>query len=285
MSATIITIANHKGGVGKTTTAVSLAAGLAELNYRVVLVDCDPQGNVAHFLGLPPGPGLFRLVVQGAKPADVIQRAGRTRLGVIPGDQSTIVLERLLQDPTTGLFDPATALADALQPFRANRRQRYARSIPTSNSTSGRGNQKQAVAPAGQAIIILDTAPSLSSVQLAALNAADWLLIPATPEFAAEAGIGALARAVRDLKELGANLDLLGVLPTMVDRRSNEHRQTIADLHAAFAGLVLPEVRRLIALAEAPRSGLPIWTYAPKSEAALDYAAVLQEVINRVDLT
>ncbi len=261
MKTCIIVVANHKGGVGKTTTAVTLSAGLADLGYPTVLIDCDPQGNTAEFLGLPKTPGLYKLVVQERRPAEVVQRLaarGYPKLALVAGDSSTVDLETLLR--TSPQFDPTTTLRHALQGFYSNGYH----GPPTA--------------------IILDTAPSLSSVQIAALSAADWLIIPTSPEYAAETGIGALVQAVAELKAGGANLDLLGILPTMVDRRSREHRQTIGDLQAAFPGLVLPVVRRLIALAEAPREGVPIWSYAPQSEAAADYAGVLKEVIDRAGL-
>jgi chromosome partitioning protein len=261
MSTLVLTIANQKGGVGKTTTAVTLASGLADLGHPTVLIDCDPQGNVASFLGLEPTQGLFELVVEHRPPSEVVQLLkdqGYPTLGVIVGDSSTVDLETLLR--TSSRFNSRTALKDALRPFQANTRSRKTTTI------------------------ILDTAPSLSSVQLAALSAADWLLIPTSPEYAAETGIAALVNAVNELKEVGANLNLLGILPTMVDSRSREHHQTILDLKEAFPNLTLPPVRRLIALAEAPRAGVPIWTYAPRSEAALDYAAVVREVIERVGL-
>jgi chromosome partitioning protein len=248
-----ICIANHKGGVGKTTTAVSLGAGLAALGYPTVIIDCDPQGNVASFLGRDPAPGLFDLLVHRTKATDIVERIGESKLFIIPGDSSTVDVETLLR--TSSRYNPATTMREALASFVSNGK-------PT--------------------VIILDTAPSLSSVQIAALSAADWLLIPASPEYASETGIGALASAIADLQQTGAGVQLLGIVPTLVDHRSREHKQTIADLHAAFPGLVLPPVRRLIAIAEAPRAGQTIWDYAP--DAAVDYAAVLVEVRRRCGL-
>jgi len=249
-------IANHKGGVGKTTTAVNLATGLAGLGFPTVLVDCDPQGNVASFLGMEPAPGLYDLLVARAKPAEVIERVKDSPLGIIPGDASTVDVETLLR--TSPRMKPTTVLRQALDPFYSN----------------GRGGKPT--------VIVLDTAPSLSSVQVAALSAADWLLVPASPEYASETGISAVIQAVADLQAIGVNLQLLGILPTLVDARSREHRETIASLKAAFPGLVLPAVRRRIAIAEAPGRGLPIWDYEPK--AAGDYAAVLNEVLKRTGL-
>lgn len=263
MSSIVITIANQKGGTAKTTTAITLACGLADLGYRCILVDCDPQGNVAAFLGLKPSNGLYRLIVQERRIEEVILDMtphGYPNLGLVTGNNTTTTIEAILHTRRPPFENPTQVLRQALAPLRT---------------------QKHGSKPL---VIILDTAPSLSQVQVAALNAAKWLIIPASPEFASETGVGALVEEVQVINQTGADLYLLGVLPTLVDARSREHRQTILDLRAAFPTLVLPPVRRLIALAEAPRTGQPIWRYAPKSEAAQDYSLVLKEVIKRVRL-
>lgn len=256
MKATVITIANHKGGVGKTTTAVTLATGLAGLGHPTVLIDCDGQGSVAHFLALEARPALYELIVQERPATAIVQPVkGYPLLRVVTGNQDTFEVEDALNRGRR--LSPATAFQVALQPFHTNGKAK-----PT--------------------VIVLDTAPSLSSIQTSALNASDWLLIPASPEFASEMGVAALVRAVAELQELGSGLNLLGILPTMVDLRSKEHRQTINDLEAAFPGMVLHRVRRLIALAEAPRKGRAIWNYdLPGGE---DYGVVLNQVIERAGL-
>jgi len=248
-----VVVANHKGGVGKTTTAVSLATGLADMGRSVLLVDTDPQGNVGAFLGLEPDGGLFSLVV-GKRPVEdvAVPVNGHPNLAAILSDESTVDINTLLVSGSRRL-KTRTAIADVLAPVWRD----------------------------GKTIVIMDTAPSLSAVQVSALAASDWLVIPATPEFGSEAGMAQLAQAVGELRQQGSHLRLLGVLPMLVITRSREHRDTQADLKATFPGFVLPPVRRLIALGEAPRSGKPIWTYAPNSEAAKDYAAVLREVIRR----
>jgi chromosome partitioning protein len=248
-----VVVANHKGGVGKTTTAVNLATGLADMGRRVLLVDTDPQGNVGAFLGLEPDGGLFSAVV-GKQPVDdvALPIPDHPNLSVILSDESTVDINTLLVSGSRRI-KARTAIADVLAPVWRN----------------------------GKTIVILDTAPSLSAVQVSALAASDWLIIPANPEFGSEAGMAQLAQAVGELRAQGSKLRLLGILPTLVLTRSREHRATQADLEETFPGLVLPPVRRLIALGEAPRAGKPIWTYAPRSEAAKDYAAVLGEVIRR----
>lgn len=255
MKACTICVANHKGGVGKTTTAVNLATGLAGLGYPTMLIDCDSQGNVAQFLNLDPSPGLYELIIMEWDPARIVRTVpGYSQLGVIPSNELTLDIEISLNAGRRLRTD--TAISNALKPFR-------------------NGHQKPF-------ITILDTAPSLSSLQVSALNASDWLIIPARPEYASETGIKALTKAVTDLREVGSNLQLLGILPTMVDNRTTEHRATISQLQQAFPDLVLPTVRNLIAIAEAPGFGVPIWDH--DQNAARDYAAVLGEVVQRLGI-
>jgi chromosome partitioning protein len=249
-----IAIANQKGGVGKTTTAISLGSGLAALGHRVLLVDCDPQGSVAKFLGLDTAEDLFDWAVAHASISRVaVNVPDYESLFVIRGDQSTADVNTLLVSGSRRL-NVATAIAGPLA----------------------------LAARAGFDLAILDTSPSLSEIQRSVLLAADWLIVPAIPEYASEAGVASLSRTVSELRNGGGRVHLLGILPTMVDSRSREHARTLADLDKVFPGLVLPRVRKLIPLGEAPRAGVPIWTYAPRSEAALDYALVLKEVVNRV---
>lgn len=253
----VITIANQKGGVAKTTTAVTLGAGLAGLGYPTVLIDCDPQSDASAFLAIDPGPGLYDLVIRRARPAEIIRRYKETKLGVIPNEPaSTTDLETMLR--TSSRIKPLTALRDVLPQFITNNGK------PT--------------------VVLIDTAPSLSAIQIMALGAADWLLIPASPEYASENGIAALVQTVTDLRSSGAGLVLLGILPTMFDSRYKDHNQTVPQWEKAFPGLVLPIVRKLSAIAQAPGAGVSLWEFAPKSEAAADYAAVLEEVRRRAGI-
>lgn len=251
-----ITIANHKGGVGKTTTAVTLATGLAALGHPVLIVDCDPQSNIARFVAEDDTDGLYDLVIRQMTPEQLVGEPvilpGEWRH--ILGGPRTVDVETMLR--TSRHLDPMTALKAPLADFR---------------SSDGR-----------PVVVILDTAPSLSSVQVAALSAADFLIVPATPEYASETGITQLAQAVVDLQQQGAGVQLLGILPTMVDPRVREHRETILALRQAFPDLVLWPIRRLIAIAEAPRAGLPIWEYDRR--AAEDYAKLLNQVVRRARL-
>lgn len=246
-------IANAKGGTGKTTTAVTLAAGFASLGSRVLLIDCDVQGNVAHFLGMEPARGLFELIVAGRPLSEVATPVpGFSNLSVIRSDADTEYIDTLLKQG--GRINKSDALYKPL------------------HGSNGKAYD----------VTIIDTAPAISDVQRAALRAVDWLIVPAIPEYASEAGISQLSGTIKDLRKGESKIQLLGILPVMVDSRSKEHAQTIADLEQAFPKLMLPSVRRLIALGEAPRAGQPIWKYAPNAEAAKDYARVLSEVKHRV---
>lgn len=251
-----IVVANQKGGTGKTTTAITLATGFTSLGKRVLLIDCDPQGNAAYFLGMRPAGALYDLVVKELPISKVAHPVPDfPALSIIRGNQDTEYIETLMKQGG-GRVNRDDALYKPL------------------HSRNGREYD----------LAILDTAPSLSEVQRSAIRAADWLIIPAIPEYASEAGISQLAQTVKDLRRDGSQIQLLGILPMMVDSRSKEHAETIQDLKQVFPDLVLPQVRRLIALGEAPREGKPIWRYAPNSEAAKDFAKVLVEVRDRVGL-
>lgn len=248
---TIITIANQKGGVGKTTTAVTLASGFAALGKRVLLIDTDVQGNVAHFLGLEPADDLFQVLMNDQSIAEIaVQVPNLHYLYVVRSFRKTAAIEATF-----------SASADIMGWTKANLLSDPLAQVDDYD------------------LVFIDTAPALSSIQEAALYASDHLIIPAIPEYASEAGIAQLAATVRDLD---ARVTLLGVLPTMVDSRSREHADTIAEIEEAFPELVLPKIRRLIALGEAPRAGVPVWWYGPNSEATKDFAAVLSEVETRV---
>lgn len=253
----VTVIANAKGGVSKTTTAITLATGLAGMGHNTLLIDLDSQpGNATVFLGVKRAPGLFNLMVGKRPPRECITPVPNyKRLGLITSDDSTLTINMVLSSPVREV--PLTnALRTALEPLASN----------------------------GSLQVILDTAPSLSNLQIAALGAADYLLVPTTPEYAAEAGVNQIARVARELQTQGNNLRLLGVIPAMIDRRTREHRKAIEEMEATFGDLLYPEIGRTIKLGEAPRRGLSIWQHAPRSEAARDYARILKRFLEDVGL-
>ena len=250
-----ICIANQKGGTAKTTTAVTIATGLAGWGYPVVLADLDSQGNIGHFLDLEPRPTVYELVIKD-KWNGFQMVENYPSLVVFTSDQTNLEIEDALNRKR--VFEPTTAIAKALKPVQ--------------RSSNGK-----------PVITILDTAPSLSALQVSALFASDWLIIPAAPEFAGETGVAALASSVEYLQSNeGAEVNLLGILPALVDMRYKEHITTVQSWEKRFPGLVLHIVRKLSAIAEAPGVGQPIWDYAPG--AALDYGRVLNEIGKRIGL-
>lgn len=250
-------VANQKGGVGKTTTAVNLGVGFAALGHPTILIDCDPQGHLARFLDLDDTAALYELIVTRAKPSEVVQRYRETRLGVITNTPASVSdLETLLR--TSTLTKPETALKRALAQFASPN------GVPT--------------------IIIIDTSPTITAVQLMALYASDWLIIPATPEYASETGVANLSQTVNVIKNHGAPINLLGILPTKFDARYKDHQAAVPHWQNSFPNLVLPVIHQLSDLAAAPAAGLSIWEYAPKSRAATEYAIVLNDVRRRIGL-
>lgn len=247
---TTVAISNAKGGTGKSTTAVSLATGLAGMGYNTLLVDLDAQpGNATAFLGLERYPGLFNLLVAKRPPSEcVLSVDDYPHLGVVASDDETFNVNLHLSSPMARVA-PRDALRQALD--RLN----------------------------GCRFVVLDCAPSLSHLMFAALGAADYLLVPSTPEWAGEVGVGQVAQVARELQEQGGDLRLLGILPVMVDKRTKEHARALDEMRETFGDLVYPAVGRTIRLGEAPRAGVPIWEHAPDSTAARDYSRVLRRFL------
>jgi chromosome partitioning protein len=226
----ILAIINQKGGVGKTTTAVTLGHGLAREGRRVLLVDLDAQGNVADALGLEKWPGLYQLLVVGGK-ENAIVSSGRERLDVIPGDKYTVEAKQIL----AGRSFREYALRDALA-WVADKYD----------------------------VVILDAAPGVDVLQIGALVACDAFLIPVALDHLAVVGAGdALASAASLSKIGGFQGRFLGILPTMWERQTKESHQQLLALAHQFGRMVWPPVPRDVKAREAPRHGQTLWEFAP----------------------
>jgi chromosome partitioning protein len=241
-------VANRKGGVGKTTTVVSLGHGLAIRGKNVLLVDVDPQGHVATALGMNPESGLFDLLVGGARLHNVTREA-REHLWLVPGNartgtaQTVLVAERAEDD----------ALAKALR-RQVTQKLDY---------------------------IILDTAPSVGRLQEMALWMADWVIVPTAVDFLSSVGISALAEELRRLKaERSWAGRLFGVLPTFYDVVTRESKANLDELNDAFGPLVLPPIRRSTALRECAAMGRSVFEAARNSRPAEEYAALVWRVLD-----
>jgi len=227
----IVAVANQKGGVGKTTTAVTLAHGLARLSKRVLLVDLDVQGHVAYSLGMMKTPGLYRLIVLGTPVRELLCQA-RPNLWILPSDKQTEAAKRTL----TSMNFRERVLTNALQQVCDD-----------------------------YDVILIDCAPSLDVLHVAALVAADLLLVPTRLDHLAIDGVNEILRSLAEVHSAGLGAQFFGVLPTFYDRVTRETTEQLKALVNVFGDKVLPPIPVDTKFREAPLYGQTIWEYAPDS--------------------
>ena len=251
---TIIAVVNQKGGVGKTTTAVNLAAGLADHGIKTLLIDADPQANTTSGIGLDQAQidaTLYDALIDDRHLTDALYPTPLSNLHIIPANQ-------------------ALAGADVELVNVKYREQRLKALL------------KQ-LAPYYD-FMIIDCPPSLSLLTVNAMVAANKVIIPVQCEYYALEGIAHLSHTIELIKDnFNPELDILGVLPTMFDRRTVLNKQVVTSAQNVFDDKMFQTViPRNIRLTEAPSHGLPILLYAPCSKGAKSYADLTQEVLQRV---
>lgn len=250
----IIAIANQKGGVGKTTTAINLAAALAEDGFKVLIVDLDPQGNASTGLGIAPDAREFtayELLLEEIELSRVIQKTAQSNLSIVPAtvDLSSADMELISNEKRSFL------LHDALR--------------------------QPAMDEFGFDYILIDCPPSLNLLTVNAMVAAHSILVPLQSEFFALEGLSQLMLTVREVRQ-SANKDLRieGVVLTMYDGRNNLSAQVEQDARENLGPLVFQtKIPRNVRVSEAPSYSIPVLSYDPASKGAEAYRALARELV------
>jgi chromosome partitioning protein len=252
----IIAIANQKGGVGKTTTAINLAAAIAESGKRILLVDLDPQGNASTGLGIEPASRRF------------------TTYDLILDD--TPLKKVLVPTPFEGIWiSPATTdLSSADMELVSNEK----RSFLLHDAL-----RQTAIDEFAFDFILIDCPPSLSLLTVNAMVAADSVLIPLQAEFFALEGLSQLMLTIREVRQTAnRNLRIEGVVLTMYDVRNNLSQQVEADARATLGEIVFKTmIPRNVRVSEAPSYAQPVLAYDPASKGSAAYRALSQELLSR----
>jgi len=249
----IIAIANQKGGVGKTTTSVNLAASLGVLEKKVLLIDADPQANATSGLGIDVESvetGSYQLLEHTASAEDCIVKTNSPNVDIIPAHIDLVAIEIELVD-------------------KDEREYMLKKAISHLKSTYD--------------YIIIDCAPSLGLLTLNALTASDSVIIPIQCEYFALEGLGKLLNTVKSVQKIhNKNLDIEGMLLTMFDQRLRLSNQVVEEVQKHFSDMVFETIiQRNVRLGEAPSYGESIIKYDVSSKGASNYLSLAKEIINK----
>lgn len=252
----IIAIANQKGGVGKTTTAMNLAASLAALEYKTLVVDADPQANTTSGIGIDPrtvGNSVYECMVNGTDLKDAIVDTDLEYLSLVPSRIDLVGAE-----------------------------------VEMVNLDNREEKMKQALIAVSKDydFIIIDCSPSLGLITINALTAADSVIIPVQCEYFALEGLGKLLNTVKIIQSrLNTNLEIEGILLTMYDVRLRLSNQVVDEVNTHFKQIVFNTIiPRNIKLSEAPGFGVPAIAHDAKSKGAISYLNLAREILKKNNL-
>lgn len=249
----IIAIANQKGGVGKTTTSINLAASLGVLEKKVLLIDADPQANASSGLGIDVenvAIGTYQILEHSNIPEDAIVKSSAPNVDIIPAHIDLVAIEIELVDKENREY----MLKQALE----NVREKYD-------------------------YILIDCAPSLGLLTLNALTAADSVVIPIQCEYFALEGLGKLLNTIKSVQKIhNAELDIEGLLLTMFDSRLRLSNQVVEEVQKHFNEMVFDTIiQRNVKLSEAPSFGESIINFDATSKGAMNYLSLAEEIIKK----
>jgi chromosome partitioning protein len=249
----IIAIANQKGGVGKTTTSINLAASLGVLEKKVLLIDADPQANATSGIGIDIESveiGTYQVIEHSSSAKDAIIKTETPNLDIIPAHIDLVAIEIELIDKEAREYMLKKALEDIKNDYD---------------------------------YIIIDCAPSLGLLTLNALTAADAVIIPIQCEYFALEGLGKLLNTIKSVQKIhNPELDIEGLLLTMYDSRLRLSNQVVEEVQKHFNDMVFETIiQRNVKLSEAPSFGESIIKYDAASKGASNYLSLAKEIINK----
>jgi len=232
----VISFANQKGGVGKTTTAVTLAAGLARQEYRTLLIDLDPQGHIAFSFGIEKTPGLYRCVVNN-EPLEKVVTSPRPNLDILASDKRTEQVKRFI----------------TMSDFREN-------------------VMVEILENAFYDVVMMDMAPSLDVLHVNGLVASDWVVIPTRLDAMAVDGVKEILLTMGEVARRGYPFQGYSILPTFFDRTTRETLVQFQEIVKTFGTRVWPPVPQDTRTREAPAYGKTLWEYTPTSSVMQGYS-------------